>query len=214
MNTATADPGTFLGNRQRRSILMVFCCTILGAGAQMFFKAGLKLSPHLTLATIVTNWPLILGLALYGGSTILLVLALREGELSLLYPVISLTYAWVTILSIFWLGETFNVFKGFGLAAIIGTLQAFTRAGDHVLLCDNVYGPGARYCRTVLSRFGVETGFLPPDVGAEVEQYLKPNTRLILLESPGSNTLELQDLPAVTAVARRRGRRSPGSPRP
>jgi cystathionine beta-lyase len=92
-----------------------------------------------------------------------------------------------------------------GIAAIIGAFQAFTKAGDHVLLCDNVYGPGVRFCRDVLSRFGVEMGFLPPDVGADVADHLRPNTRLILLESPGSLTLEIQDLPAVAAVARARG---------
>jgi cystathionine beta-lyase len=92
-----------------------------------------------------------------------------------------------------------------GLAAIVNTLLAFTRAGDQVLLCDNVYGPGAAFCHGVLARFGVEIGTLPPDVGADVVDHLRPNTRLILLESPGSHTLELQDVPAVAAAARERG---------
>jgi cysteine-S-conjugate beta-lyase len=92
-----------------------------------------------------------------------------------------------------------------GINAIINTFLAFTRAGDHVLLCDNAYGPGAAFCRRVLSRFGVEIGAVPANVGADVRDYLKPRTRLVFLESPGSNTLELQDIPAVTAVARERG---------
>jgi cystathionine beta-lyase len=92
-----------------------------------------------------------------------------------------------------------------GIAAIIGAFLAFTKAGDHVLLCDNVYGPGIRFCHDVLSRFGVEIGFVPSDVGADVADHLRPNTRLILLESPGSLTLEIQDLPAVAAAARARG---------
>lgn len=98
---------------------MVFCCTIFGAAAQILFKVGLKAMPQFSVAALLVNWPLLLGLTCYGGSTILLVMALREGELSLLYPVISLTYAWVTILSIFWLGESFNPFKAVGLVTII-----------------------------------------------------------------------------------------------
>lgn len=92
-----------------------------------------------------------------------------------------------------------------GISAIINTFLAFTRAGDQVLLCDNAYGPGAAFCRGVLTRFGVEIGAIPSDVGAEIVDYLRPRTRLILLESPGSNTLEIQDIPAVTAAARERG---------
>jgi multidrug transporter EmrE-like cation transporter len=98
---------------------MVFGCTVLGAAAQMMFKAGLKVMPHPTPLAVVTNWPLLLGLTLYGGSTLLLVLALKEGELSLLYPVISLTYAWVTILSVLMLGETMNALKIVGVLTII-----------------------------------------------------------------------------------------------
>jgi multidrug transporter EmrE-like cation transporter len=120
VSTALADPTPMAATRNRtRSIAMVFCCTIFGAAAQLLFKAGLKVMPHFSVAALLVNWPLLLGLACYGGSTVLLVLALREGELSLLYPVISLTYAWVTILSYFWLGESLNIFKVAGLATII-----------------------------------------------------------------------------------------------
>jgi undecaprenyl phosphate-alpha-L-ara4N flippase subunit ArnE len=98
---------------------MVFACTILGAAAQMFFKAGLKVMPHPSVLGVLTNWPLLAGLSCYGLSTLLLVLALRKGELSLLYPVISLTYAWVMILSVMLLNEQLNSFKIAGLATII-----------------------------------------------------------------------------------------------
>ncbi|NUN01165.1 MAG: EamA family transporter, partial [Bryobacteraceae bacterium] len=74
-----------------------------------------------------TNAPLLAGLSLYGISTLLLVLALREGELSLLYPVISLTYAWVTVLSVFWLGETLNVFKVVGILIIVSGVAMLGR---------------------------------------------------------------------------------------
>ena len=68
---------------------------------------------------ILTNLPLFGGLACYGLSTILLVLALRYGELSVLYPIIALTYVWVTILSVGFLGETVNAFKLMGLVFIV-----------------------------------------------------------------------------------------------
>lgn len=92
-----------------------------------------------------------------------------------------------------------------GISAIINTFLAFTRAGDHVLLCDNAYGPGATFCERVLTRFGVEIGAVPSSVGADLVEHLKPNTRLVLLEAPGSSTLEIQDIPAVAAIARERG---------
>lgn len=91
-----------------------------------------------------------------------------------------------------------------GIAAIQTALMAFTGSGDHILVCDNAYGPGQRFCRKVLHRYGVECTAVPPNVGADIVEYIRPNTRLILLESPGSITFELQDIPAVTAAARAR----------
>lgn len=89
-----------------------------------------------------------------------------------------------------------------GIAAIQSTLMAFTRSGDHILVCDNAYGPGQRFCRTILRKFGVDFTLIPPDTGANIEQYIKDNTVLILLESPGSITFELQDIPAITEIAK------------
>src|SRR5215831_4976720 len=80
-------------------VVLVFGCTILGAAAQILMKTGAnQLAVH-GLAGMLSNFPLLAGYCLYGLSTLLLVLALRDGELSLLYPVIALTYVWVTILS-------------------------------------------------------------------------------------------------------------------
>lgn len=103
--------------------------------------------------------------------------------------------------------ETGHLTRAFpsGISAIINTLLAYTRSGDHILLCDNVYGPTAQFCREILPKYGIETGMIPPDAGVEIQGHLRPNTRLIFLESPGSNTFELQDLPAIAAVARERG---------
>jgi len=92
-----------------------------------------------------------------------------------------------------------------GISAIINTLLAFTQAGDHILVCDNAYGPGTHFCQEILARFGVKAGIVASNAGAELEASIRPNTTLILLESPGSNTFELQDLRAITGIARRRG---------
>lgn len=92
-----------------------------------------------------------------------------------------------------------------GISAISETLLAFAKAGDHLLVCDNVYGPTLRFCREVLGKFGVQTDTVPANVGADITSFLRPNTRLIFLESPGSNTFEIQDIPAITSIARERG---------
>jgi len=92
-----------------------------------------------------------------------------------------------------------------GLSAIRNTLNAFLKSGDHILVVDNAYGPGVKYCKKVLSRFNIRTTLIPPSVGEDIEKYITPETTLILLESPGSNTFELQDIPAVTTVARDKG---------
>ncbi len=92
-----------------------------------------------------------------------------------------------------------------GISAITHTLQAFTKSGDHIVVCENVYGPTARFCHKILSKFNIDTTFVPSAVGKEIEKYIRPNTRLIFLESPGSNTFEIQDIPAVTAIAQKKG---------
>jgi cystathionine beta-lyase len=92
-----------------------------------------------------------------------------------------------------------------GISAIINTLLAFTRAGDHILICDNAYGPTTHFCQEILARFQVEASAVPANAGADIAGYFRPETRLVLLESPGSNTFELQDIPAITSLARERG---------
>ena len=110
---------------QRRSFLLVVCCTIIGAAAQVLIKKGagaLGPSPTMVqtaLAMLLTP-ALFAGYSMYGVSTILLVLALRHGQLSLLYPVFAMTYVWVTILSVVVFHESMNVFKLAGIAVIVG----------------------------------------------------------------------------------------------
>jgi len=92
-----------------------------------------------------------------------------------------------------------------GLAAISVPLLAYCKAGDHVLMSDSVYGPARSFATTMLARYGVTTEFFDPLIGAGIEALLRPETRIIYLESPGSYTFEIQDVPAICAVARARG---------
>ncbi len=102
----------------RQSIGLVFLCTVFGVAAQYLIKTSAASLSAITLHALLTNVPLWLGLVLYGISTGLLILALRDGQLSLLYPVISLTYVWVTILSVLVFKETVNIFKFAGVGII------------------------------------------------------------------------------------------------
>ncbi len=99
---------------------------------------------------------------------------------------------------------TTRIFQS-GIAAIQTALMAFTKSGDHILVSDNAYGPGQRFCRKVLKKFGVDFNLIPSDTGTNIVDYIQPNTKVILLESPGSITMELQDIPAICAVAKEQG---------
>jgi cystathionine beta-lyase len=92
-----------------------------------------------------------------------------------------------------------------GAAAITATLLAFVQSGDHILVADTVYGPTRRVASTVLKRFGVVATFYDPFVGSDIAGLIQPNTKLIIMESPGSLTFEIQDVPAIVAVARKAG---------
>lgn len=92
-----------------------------------------------------------------------------------------------------------------GQAACAGALLAFLSSGDHVLLTDTVYGPTRTLTGGILKRFGVAATFFDPLIGQGIESLMRPETRVIYLESPGSLTFEVQDVPAIAEVARRRG---------
>src|SRR6201989_2438064 len=92
-----------------------------------------------------------------------------------------------------------------GLAAISTTLLAVTKAGDHILVCDNAYRPTRNFCNGMLARYGVETTYFDPLIGADIETLFKPNTRAVVVEAPGSQTFEMPDIPAIAAVAHARG---------
>jgi cystathionine beta-lyase len=92
-----------------------------------------------------------------------------------------------------------------GLAAITGALLSFLKAGDHVLVTDTAYFPTRKLCDKQLARLGISTTYYDPMIGADIDKLIQPNTRVVYLESPGSHTFEVQDVPAIAAAARARG---------
>lgn len=92
-----------------------------------------------------------------------------------------------------------------GLAAITTALLACTKAGDHVLMADSAYLPTRRFCDTTLARFGVEVEYYDPLIGAGITRLMRPETSVVYVESPGSLTFEVQDLPAIAEAAHEAG---------
>jgi cystathionine beta-lyase len=92
-----------------------------------------------------------------------------------------------------------------GLAAIVVALMTALSAGDHLLVSDSAYAPARSFANTTLKRMGVETTYYDPLVGAGIEALMRPNTRAVLTESPGSQSLEVQDIPAIAEVAHAHG---------
>lgn len=92
-----------------------------------------------------------------------------------------------------------------GLAAVTVPFLGFLSAGDHALIVDSVYAPTRHFCDAMLKRMGVEIDYYDPLVGAGIEALIKPNTKLVHTEAPGSNTFEMQDIAAISAAAHRHG---------
>ncbi|MFT6985059.1 MAG: cystathionine beta-lyase [Psychromonas sp.] len=88
-----------------------------------------------------------------------------------------------------------------GSAAISGALLSFLQAGDHLLMVDSVYEPTRALCEGLLAGFGIETTYYDPLIGAGIGDLIKPNTKVLFLESPGSVTMEIQDVPTLSAIA-------------
>ena len=88
-----------------------------------------------------------------------------------------------------------------GLAAISAALLATARAGDHVLIPDSVYRPTRNFCNGVFKKFGVETTYYDPLIGADIARLFKPKTRVVFVEAPGSQSFEMQDIPAIAKIA-------------
>ena len=92
-----------------------------------------------------------------------------------------------------------------GLAAATTALLALLRSGDHVLMVDSAYAPTRHFCKAILPRYGITTTFYDPCIGADIASLIRPETRVVFTESPGSLTFEVQDIPAIAAAAHAAG---------
>jgi uncharacterized membrane protein len=120
-------------------VYLVMGCTVFAAAAQVLMKFGaMHPMPAVNLASLssvtaflvslVGNWQLLLGYSLHACNAFLLILALRDGELSMLYPIIALTYVWVNLLSMYFFHEHLNPWKGIGIALVIGGVALLGKA--------------------------------------------------------------------------------------
>ncbi|HLM41192.1 MAG TPA: cystathionine beta-lyase [Microvirga sp.] len=112
----------------------------------------------------------------------------------------SLETAWTEVA-----GAAGTVLAPSGLAAVTLALTSCLKAGDHLLMTDSVYRPTRHFCDGMLRKFGVETTYYDPLVGAGIEALMRPNTAAVFTEAPGSQTFEMQDIPAIAEAAHRRG---------
>ena len=112
----------------------------------------------------------------------------------------SLESAWTELT-----GAAGTVLAPSGLAAVTVALMSCLKAGDHLLMTDSVYLPTRQFCNGVLKNFGVETTYYDPEIGAGIGALIRPNTTAVFTEAPGSQSLEMQDIPAIAEVAHRHG---------
>lgn len=89
-----------------------------------------------------------------------------------------------------------------GIAAVNAALMSFLSSGDHLLMVDTCYGPTRALCNKLLKRMGIETTYYDPMIGEGIKDLIKENTKVIFTESPGSITMEIQDIPAISKVAK------------
>jgi cystathionine beta-lyase len=112
----------------------------------------------------------------------------------------ALTEAWSDLA-----GAAGTVLVPSGLSAITIALMTALSAGDHLLMTDSAYSPARTFANKALKRMGVETTYYDPTIGAGISELLRPNTKAIFTEAPGSQTLEMQDIPAISAAAHANG---------
>lgn len=138
MSPVTALPPTEI-KRSNKPVYMVLASTAFAAAAQIMMKFGAgHAMPKVDLAhpatlialaiAIVTNAPLFFGYSMNAGMAVLLILALKDGQLSILYPIISLSYVWVNLLSMYFFHEQMNFWKAFGIILIIGGVGLLGKA--------------------------------------------------------------------------------------
>ena len=90
-----------------------------------------------------------------------------------------------------------------GAAAVANTILAFVEQGDHILMTNTAYEPSQDFCTKILTKLGVTTGWFDPLIGEGIAELIQPNTRIVFLESPGSITMEVHDVPAIVRAVRR-----------
>lgn len=135
MSTAIATPAPTVDvpERRRRALLIVVGCTLIGAVAQVLIKSGANHLSHPgflgAILGMLTNPPLFFGYCLYGVFTALMVYALRDGELSILFPLIALQYVWVSILSVVIFHESMSPLKAAGVVVIVIGVAVLGRGG-------------------------------------------------------------------------------------
>ena len=131
--TVLPEVSVIASHKRRRAVFIVVACTLIGALAQVLIKLGAARLEHTGLIAtaigIFTIPTLFAGYCLYGIFTVLLVYALRHAELSILYPVIALSYVWVTLASVLIFHETMNLPKAIGLAIIVLGVAVLGRGG-------------------------------------------------------------------------------------
>jgi cystathionine beta-lyase len=101
-------------------------------------------------------------------------------------------------------GAAGTVLTPSGLSAITVAILSVVKAGDHILVSDSVYRPTRNFCDSVLSRLGVDTTYYDPLVGAAIGDLIRPNTRVVFVEAPGSQSFEMQDIPTIASAAHER----------
>jgi len=144
----------------------------------------------------------------FRGSTVLFpnVAAMRRGAQRYTYgthgtpTTQALCSAWTDIS-----GAAGTILAPTGLSAVVAALMTAVSAGDHLLVTDSVYGPTRAFADATLKRMGVETLYYTPCIGGGIEALMRPNTKAVVVESPGSQSLEVQDVPAIAAAAHARG---------
>ena len=100
-------------------------------------------------------------------------------------------------------GAEGTVLSPSGLGAIVLALLTTLKSGDNLLMPDSVYRPTRNFCRGLLEKMGISITYYDPMIGSDIESLIKSNTSTIFLESPGSQSFEVQDVPAITAVAKK-----------
>lgn len=123
-------PGKYSRKEVNKAVLLMIICTVFTSLAQLFLKSGVA-RINWSLLGIITNWVLVLGVIFYGLGALIMLFALKQGELSLLYPFLSLSYVWVPILSIFFLGEKLVLMQWLGIALIIIGASIIRRGASH-----------------------------------------------------------------------------------